>query len=160
MNHARAGEVSHTRAIQNTDKHRAIVMAASFQALGYSKSSSALGSDVLPWTEFCSEVFSSAWFFSSRVGGSADVSRMEAAVDGMVLPTSFVSRTEGLTLWAAVFSESAILIGRSDSLFWSLIGDKVRWVFGVKLISGWWFVMNKAKKGSQVRRGKKEVEVV
>lgn len=47
---------------------------------------------------------------------------MEAAVDGMVLPTSLVSRTDGLTLWAAVFSESAMLMGRSDCWVGSLIG--------------------------------------
>lgn len=112
-----------TKAMQKTDRHSAIVIMASFHACGYSNSSSS--SDELA-SAACSGVFSSTRLeASSAAWGSADCSRTDGVFDGMALSTgSLVSPTEGLTLWVAVFSESAMLMGRRLSLFCSVIGER------------------------------------
>lgn len=102
-----------TKAMQNTDKHKAMVIAVSFHLVGYSKSSSS--SDALA-CELRLDVFSFTVFFSSTVIGSAVVGSAaftDAAAEGMTLSTTFgFSRIEGSWLCVAVLSESAMLDGR------------------------------------------------
>jgi hypothetical protein len=91
--------------MQKTDKHRAVVMAANFQLVGYSKSSSS--SDTLA-CELRFDVFSLTVFFSSAITGSTMCAA--GAVEGITLSTTpCLSRIEGSWLCVAVFSELAEL---------------------------------------------------
>jgi hypothetical protein len=102
-----------TNAMQNTLRQRAVVMAASFHAVGYSKLSSS-SSDELPGAG-CSTACSFIFFSSSigAVASSVEGWRAEGAVDAVVGLTlsigSFASMTEGAMV---VASESAMEMGR------------------------------------------------
>jgi hypothetical protein len=107
-----------TKAMQNTDRHSAMVIAVSFHLVGYSKPSSS--SDALA-CELRLDVFSFTAFFSSAMIDSAAIGSAaftDAAAEGMTLSTTFgFSRIDGSWLCVAVLSESAML----DGLRWVLV---------------------------------------
>ena len=115
-----------TNAIQNTLKQRAVVMAASLQAVGYSKLSSSSSAE-LPGAA-CSTVVSPIVFSSSigAGGSSVEVWRAEGVVEvvrGLVFSAgSFASTIEGAMVVAC---ESAMEMGRKwpcCSLMWVVDG--------------------------------------
>jgi len=111
-----------TKAMQKTERARATVTMTSLNALGYSKFASSSSSDVVA-TAASSGVFSGrsvAATGTARSGsGSAEGSRSdEGAADAAM---SLVSTSLASTLATVVVSESATLMGRSMSLFGSLM---------------------------------------
>jgi hypothetical protein len=106
--------------MQKTDRHKAVVMAASFHLVGYSKPSS---SSATLACELRLDAFSLTMFFSSAIMGSAMCAA--GAVEGMTLSTTpCFSMIEGSWLWIAVFSELAELA----------MVDGLKWLF----VSGMW----------------------
>ena len=111
-----------TSAMQNTLKQSAIVIAVSFHLVGYTKSSSFSSSKALA-CELRLDVFSATAFFSSAMAGWT--MSLDPAVEGITVSTTpLCSSIDGLWLWVAVFSESAMLEGRR--LFASLMS--MAWV--------------------------------
>ena len=112
-----------TSAMQNTLRQSAIVIAVSFHLVGYTKSSSFSSFEALS-CELGLEVCSATAFFSSAMAGWT--MSLDPAVEGITVSTTpLCSSTDGLWLWVAVFSESAILEGRR-LLFVSLMS--MAWV--------------------------------